>query len=87
MIGIVTAATVMSYTLYTVSERTVHEFGTPHLIYTVPFVLYGIFRYLYLVHKKEEGGDPAKIVLTDKPLLFNVILWIVTASIIIYSKL
>jgi 4-hydroxybenzoate polyprenyltransferase len=87
MIGVVTAATVMSYTLYTVSERTVHEFGTPHLIYTVPFVLYGIFRYLYLVHKKEEGGDPTKIVLTDKPLLFNVILWVVTASIIIYRKL
>lgn len=87
MIGIVTAATVMSYTLYTVSERTVHEFGTPHLIYTVPFVLYGIFRYLYLVHKKEEGGDPTKIVLTDTPLLLNVIVWVLTASIVIYGKL
>ncbi len=86
MIGIVTATTVMSYALYTISDETVHKFGTKHLIYTVPFVLYGIFRYLYLVHKKDEGGDPTRLVLTDLPLLFNIVLWIITASIIIYGK-
>jgi 4-hydroxybenzoate polyprenyltransferase len=86
MIGIVTATTVMSYALYTISDETVHKFGTTHLIYTVPFVLYGIFRYLYLVHKKEEGGDPTRLALTDLPLLFNIILWIITVSIIIYGK-
>ena len=86
MIGIVTASTVMSYALYTISEETVKKFGTTHLIYTVPFVLYGIFRYLYLVHKKEEGGNPTKLALTDRPLLLNIILWIIVASIIIYRR-
>jgi 4-hydroxybenzoate polyprenyltransferase len=84
MIGIVTASTVMSYILYTISEDTVQKFGTKNLIYTVPFVLYGIFRYLYLVHKRDEGGDPTRLALTDRPLLFNTILWICAASAIIY---
>ena len=74
------------YTLYTISEDTVLKFGTNHLIYTVPFVLYGIFRYLYLVHKKEEGGNPTRIALTDRPLLIDLVLWIATASIIIYGR-
>ncbi|MBA4311313.1 MAG: decaprenyl-phosphate phosphoribosyltransferase [Chlorobiaceae bacterium] len=86
MIGIVTATTVMSYALYTISEETIHKFGTKNLIYTVPFVLYGIFRYLYLVHKKEGGGNPTKIMVTDPPLIVNLILWIVSAIIIIYGK-
>ncbi len=86
MIGIVTASTVMSYVLYTISEDTVLKFGTKHLIYTVPFVLYGIFRYLYLVHKLEKGGDPTRLALTDRPLLLNTILWICAASYIIYHK-
>jgi 4-hydroxybenzoate polyprenyltransferase len=84
MIGIVTATTVMSYALYTISEETVAKFGTHDLIYTVPFVLYGIFRYLYLVHKKAEGEDPTKTILTDVPLLVNLVLWILVASWIIY---
>ncbi len=86
MIGIVTASTVMSYALYTISEETVKKFGTSHLIYTVPFVLYGIFRYLYLVHKKIEGGNPTKVAVTDRPLLINIILWIVSVSLIIYRR-
>jgi len=85
MIGIVTASTVMSYVLYTISEDTVHKFGTKNLIFTVPFVLYGIFRYLYLVHKKEEGGDPTRLAISDRPLLANMILWICAASVIIYG--
>jgi 4-hydroxybenzoate polyprenyltransferase len=86
MIGIVTATTVMSYALYTISEETVRKFNTRQLLYTVPFVLYGIFRYLYLVHKKEEGGNPARLMLTDMPLLVNIVLWIITASLIIYAR-
>ncbi len=86
MIGIVTASTVMAYALYTISEETVRKFGTTHLIYTVPFVLYGIFRYLYLVHKKAEGTDPTKTILTDVPLIINVALWVACASYIIYVK-
>jgi 4-hydroxybenzoate polyprenyltransferase len=84
MIGIVTASTVMSYILYTISDDTVGKFGTKNLIYTVPFVLYGIFRYLYLVHKRDKGGDPTRLALTDRPLLVNTILWICAASAIIY---
>lgn len=84
MIGIVTASTVMSYALYTISEGTVGKFGTTNLIYTVPFVLYGIFRYLYLVHKKEEGGNPSKLIVTDAPLLVNVVLWVVAVVVILY---
>lgn len=86
MIGIVTASTVMSYALYTISEETVLKFGTNNLIYTVPFVLYGIFRYLYLVHKKEVGGNPTLAILKDIPLLINLILWIISAGIIIYWR-
>lgn len=86
MIGIVTASTVMSYALYTISDETVRKFGTNRVFYTVPFVLYGIFRYLYLVHKKEAGGNPTKLALTDVPLLINIMLWIITATIIIYGK-
>jgi 4-hydroxybenzoate polyprenyltransferase len=84
MIGIVTASTVMSYALYTMSAETMQKFGTKHLIYTVPFVLYGIFRYLYLVHKNEEGGNPAKLAVTDRPLLVNIILWVIVVIVIIY---
>ena len=86
MIGIVTASTVMSYALYTISDETVRKFGTNHLYYTVPFVLYGIFRYLYLVHKMEAGGNPTKLAATDLPLLINILLWILSSAIIIYGK-
>ena len=75
MISVVTASTVMSYALYTISPDTIRKFGTGNLIFTTPFVLYGIFRYLYLVHQKEQGGDPTSIVFSDKPFMFNIILW------------
>ena len=68
MISIVTASTVVAYCLYTMSAETIEKFGTRNLIFTVPFVLYGIFRYLYLVHQKGEGGIPENILITDKPL-------------------
>jgi len=84
MISVVTASTVIAYCLYTVSEDTIRKFGTSHLIYTTPFVLYGIFRYLYLVHKKGQGGSPEELVLKDKPLAVTVFLWIATAVAIIY---
>lgn len=86
MIGIVTASTVMSYALYAISEETILKFGTKYLIYTVPFVLYGIFRYLYLVHKKQEGGNPTHTILTDLPLIINVLFWVLVSSVIIYWK-
>lgn len=87
MIGVVTASTVVAYSLYTVSEETVTKFGTTKLICTVPFVLYGIFRYLYLVHQRAEGGSPEALILKDKPLLIDIFLWIVAVILILYIKL
>ncbi len=60
MISVVTASTVIAYSLYTVSEETVRKFGTSNLIFTMPFVLYGLFRYLYLVHQRGQGGIPRR---------------------------
>jgi len=84
MIAVVTASTVISYCLYTVSSETIAKFGTKNLLFTVPFVLYGIFRYLYLVHQKDEGGSPEALIIKDKPLLVDLFLWIATAMLILY---
>jgi len=84
MIAVMTASTLMSYCLYTISERTVQEVGSTRLMYTVPFVIYGIFRYLYLIHRRGEGGHPDRTLLTDRPLLVNVALWVITAALILY---
>ncbi len=86
MIAVLTASTVIFYTLYTVDDRTVANFATQKLLYTVPFVYYGIFRYLYLVHKRGRGGDPVRIVLTDQKLIINIGLWLAASIFIIYFK-
>jgi len=86
MIAVVTSATVIAYCLYTIAEETVVKFGTRDLIYTVPFVLYGIFRYLYLIHQKSEGGSPESIIIRDRALLADILLWIAVASMIIYVR-
>jgi 4-hydroxybenzoate polyprenyltransferase len=85
MIGIVTATTLLSYMLYCISPETIAKFQTRHLIYTFPFVLYGLFRYLYLIHAKEQGGSPERVLLTDPPLLASVVLWGLCAILIIYG--
>ncbi len=84
MISVVTASTVIAYCLYTISGETIEKFGTNKLILTVPFVLYGIFRYLYLIHQRAEGGTPETLILKDRPLLLDIVLWIVAAALIIY---
>ena len=84
MIAVVTTATVMGYILYTVDSQTIQKFGTDKLIYTAPFVLFGIFRYLYLVYQKNEGGRPEQLLIDDLPLLIAIILWIISAIIVIY---
>ena len=75
MIAVVTASTLIAYIFYTISPETQQKFGTPWLGLTIPFPLYGIFRYLYLVHQREGGGSPADLLLTDRPLLACVALW------------
>jgi 4-hydroxybenzoate polyprenyltransferase len=84
MIGVVTATTLMAYTIYTVSPETTQKFGTDWLGLTIPFPLYGIFRYLYLVHQKKGGGSPSEMLLTDMPLLICVALWACAVVLIIY---
>ena len=78
------ASTVITYTLYTVADETVSKFGTDRLKYTIPFVLYGIFRYLYLIHQKNEGGSPEKVLLNDFPLLLCILLYGITVGLILY---
>ena len=84
MIAVVTASTLMAYAFYAVSPETVEKFGTQNLGLTLPFPLYGIFRYLYLVHQKDGGGSPAELLATDRPLLLCVALWVVAVVLIIY---
>lgn len=85
MIGVVTASTLLAYAFYTISPDTVAKFGTDRLLWTVPFPLYGIFRYLYLVHKREGGGNPSDLLLTDRPLLACVALWGLAVIAILYG--
>src|SRR5438552_11856784 len=86
MIGVVTASTLIAYIFYTISPETEAKFGTPWLGLTIPFPLYGIFRYLYLVHRREGGGSPAELLMTDRPLLVCVALWALTVALIIYHS-
>ena len=85
MMGVITASTLLSYMLYCISPETIEKFQTDHLIYTFPFVLYGIFRYLYLIHIKSQGGAPEKILVSDLPLAVSIILWGLFCMLIIYG--
>jgi 4-hydroxybenzoate polyprenyltransferase len=84
MIAVVTASTLIAYIFYTISPETEQKFGTTWLGLTIPFPLYGIFRYLYLVHKRELGGSPADLLLNDRPLLACVTFWVLAVVLIIY---
>ena len=86
MIAVATASTLMAYCLYTVDDRTIREFGTNHLMYTIPCVIFGIFRYLYLVHQKGEGGNPDRIILSDRPFLVNLLVWTGIVAVVIYLR-
>jgi len=85
MISVVTASTLVAYAFSTISPEVIEKFGTDKLGLTFPFPLYGIFRYLYLVHQKEGGGSPSDMLLNDRPLLVCVALWAVSLVIIIYG--
>lgn len=87
MIAVVTASTLIAYSVYATSAETAQRLGTTRLALTIPFVLYGIFRYLYLVHQKRGGGSPAAMLVTDRPLLACVALWAASIILILYSPL
>ena len=84
MIAVVTASTVTAYALYTMSPETVAKFHTHWLPASLPFVLYGIFRYLYLLYRRQLGGNPSELFLNDAPLLVNTCLWLLVLLVIIY---
>ena len=85
MIAVVTASTVTAYALYTMSPETVAKFHTQLLPATLPFVLYGIFRYLYLLYRRQLGGNPSELFLNDRALLLNTVGWILSVLLIIYG--
>jgi 4-hydroxybenzoate polyprenyltransferase len=84
MISIVAGATLVGYMIYTASPEVAEKLHTQHLFLTVPFVAFGILRYLYLVNDCNEGGDPARLVVRDRPLLVSIILWIIADVLLLY---
>jgi len=84
LIAVVTGATVVAYSLYAFSPEVAQKLGTTHLDFTIPFVLFGIFRYLYLVHQRGIGENPTAVVLTDLPLVLDVLLWAATVVLALY---
>ena len=85
-ISVVLGATVLAYALYTVAPDTVAKVGSEGLLATVPIVLYGLFRYLYLLHRHELGGSPTRALLTDRPLLVCVVIWLAVAAAVINAS-
>ncbi len=85
MLSVVTASTLVCYSLYTLWPETVEKFHTHNLAFTIPFVLFGILRYLYLVHQKGQGGRPERILVSDVPFIINMLLWIGTAMAVLYG--
>ncbi|MBN1164003.1 MAG: decaprenyl-phosphate phosphoribosyltransferase [Candidatus Krumholzibacteriota bacterium] len=85
LVGISASATIISYSIYTVWPETVSKFGTRNLVFTIPFVVFGLMRYLYLVYSRQEGGDPSGVLLTEKAILIDVFLWFVATLLILLN--
>ncbi|MCH7773034.1 MAG: decaprenyl-phosphate phosphoribosyltransferase [Bacteroidetes bacterium] len=85
MATVAAAGVIICYALYTVSERTVSAFGTENLIYTTPFVVYGIFRFMYLEYISNKGDNTTKIVFTDLQIILTVLIYTITTVLIIYK--
>jgi len=82
MIGIVTTTALVSYSMYAFLAEGLPENNS--MMLTIPFVLYGLFRWLYLIHVRQEGGAPEEVLLKDRPLQFNLILWLATVVVVLY---
>lgn len=83
MLSIVTAATIIAYTLFTFTSRTMPTEPYPVMLVTVPIVIYAIFRYLYLIHRHGAGGSPEELVLKDIPLAASIVTWGVTVLVLL----
>jgi 4-hydroxybenzoate polyprenyltransferase len=84
LVGITASGAVLSYSIYTIWPDTVEKFGTTHLVYTIPLVLLGVMRYLYLVYSKDKGESPSEMLLSEKFLLIDVFAWILLVVAIFY---
>lgn len=87
MMSVVMAATLLAYAFYTISPETVAKFGTAHLLWTLPLPMYGLFRYLYLIHRGDSQGNPSDLLLADRALQLCILLWAAMLSAIIYGPL
>lgn len=85
LLTVVLAATLVTYAVYTASDKVIKQLGAPHLYYSIVFVVYGLFRYLHLIHRRGSGGDPARTLLTDPPILICVFLWFVAVVWALYA--
>lgn len=79
MAAVATSSTILSYALYAAQSQ-----EHPYMIFTVPFMLFGIFRYLYLVHRRNAGGEPENVLLSDWPMLLNIVLWLISVILVFY---
>lgn len=86
LITIVAGCSILSYSLYTLSADTIAKHGSDKLLYTIPFVVYGIFRYLYLVNIKMGGANPEKLLLKDLPLMADILLYCVAVYLVVYRR-
>ncbi len=86
MLSALTAATLVSYCLYTISDDTLRHYGTHNLFWTIPFVVYGLFRYLYLIYNRNEGGDPTSLLTHDRATLVNVVMWALASAAVVYLR-
>jgi len=87
MLSVVMACTLLAYAFYTISPETVTKFGTDNLLLTFPLPIYGLFRYLYLIHRGDSGGNPSDLLLSDRPLQLSVVIWGALVAAIIYGPL
>lgn len=86
ILTISSATAIGTYSLYTMAEETVARFGSQRLIITTPFVMYGVFRYLFLIYTQNKGGDPTKLLVKDFPTILNGIFWILSVGYVIYGS-
>jgi len=85
LMSIVTAATVIAYAIYTIAPGTLSKFHSPALVITIPFVVYGIFRYLFLIQERGEGGRPSRTLYQDIPILLTTVGWLAMVVLVIYA--
>lgn len=84
IMAICAGAALITYALYTRADETVARVGSQWMLVTIPFVVYGVFRYLFLIHQRNAGGDPVKILFRDRPTALNLLLWLIAASLVVY---